>query len=110
MAPNDDVSEQYLELVHQHQDPEALAVFFPEDVPRIAIIELPGDRYKHVRRHEVMALLELPRREPEQLELRWRSLQPPEPPPPPPPVELPDPMMARVIRSAPLVAPLWMAS
>lgn len=109
-AHNDDVSDQYLELVREHQDPEVLAVYFPEALPRMALIERPGDRYKHVRRHEVTALLELRRREPEQLELRWPSPPPSPPPPPQPSVELPAPTLARARPSAPLVAPLWMAS
>ncbi len=105
-----DVSELFLELVREHLCLEALAVYFPEGVPRAALIELPDGRCKHVRRHEVTVLRELQRREPEQLELRWRSPPPPEPPPPPPSVELLDPVMARARPSAPLVAPVWMAS
>lgn len=61
-----DVSEQYLELVHEHlhRFRYAFAVYFPDWASHLALIEIPGNvDYMPVDRRRVTDLLEFQRTE-----------------------------------------------
>ncbi len=98
-----DVSETYLKLVreHLHRFREALAVYFLDWVPGLALVELPDVGCVPVCRRQVTDLLEFARTDvveadERQLEFEWSAS-----------VRLEDPMIARVGIMIPKRLLLW---